>query len=131
MKPIDTAHMRRDSDSAPNKVALWLPSVLPIVFMCLAGLAAYYDLKEKYAVQSTEVVTLRAEGKALDKYQRYMQRQIEVNDRSIVVIQTKQNRITTEQEKLETKVDSILSKLEGVGNALTKIQTQLEHIKTK
>jgi len=116
------------TDTKNNAVSVWFPTIIPVLLFIGSIATAYYTMDKRVALVERDMLAITAGYVEMDKYQRFLQRQVEKNDRSLLVVETKQVSITKTQEALAAKVDSILIKLENVGNVLVRIQVQLEQL---
>ena len=111
-----------------SRIATWLPTIVPALVLMGSILTAYYSIDKQVALVERDMITITSGYKEIDKYQRFLQKQIEVNDRKLLIVETNQQNLTMTQQALAIKVDNILVKLESVGNTLVRIQVQLEQL---
>jgi len=114
-------------NSGTSRLAAWIPTLLPILLLCFSCVVAYSDLNKNLAIINLEIKLLKTTASkditALDKYDRYLQKQTEVNERRLLVVETRQEGLLANQNQLEIKIDSVLIELTKVGNVLTKLET--------
>mgnify|MGYP003641320517 FL=1 len=117
-----------------SKFTTWAPTIVPLVVLCLSGAAGYADLNKNLAIMELKIelrkTTANKDVAALDKYDRYLQKQMEANERRLLVVETRQEGLLTNQNQLEIKIDSVLLELTRVGNVLTKLETIIDNNNT-
>lgn len=59
----------------------------------------------------------------LDKYDKYLQRQIEKNEKRLLVVETKQTDLISAQARLEIKLDRVLTEMTNINNSLIRLAT--------
>ena len=118
-------------DSSQGNKATWLSVIIPATVLVGSIITAFYAVDKRVAILELENTTVTKSYTDLDQYQRFLQRQMEANDRKILVLETKQQTLEETQQVLSAKVDSILNKLETVGNTLVRIQAELEGINNR
>ena len=109
-----------------SNLSVWLPSVVPLVLVCISGITAYTDVTKSIAIMQIELTTLKEGDIQLDKYDRYLQRQTEKNERRLLVVETKQTDIISTQARLEVKLDRVLTEMTNVNNAIVRLVTLQE-----
>ena len=106
-----------------NSLSVWLPSVVPLVLVCISGITAYTDVTKSIAIIQIEMNRLKEGDIQLDKYDKYLQRQIEKNEKRLLVVETKQTDLISAQARLEIKLDRVLTEMTNINNSLIRLAT--------
>ena len=113
-----------------TNLTVWLPSVIPLVLVCVSGVTAYTDVTRDLAIVRLEAIALKEEDIRADKYDRFLQRQVEKNERRLLVVETKQTDVIATQIRLERKLDKVLTEMQGVNTSITRLATIQENKQT-
>ena len=106
-----------------STVAQWLPSIVPLLILAGSMMGGYFNLESNIKVLNTSQANYAAKITELDKYDRFLQRQVEKQERRLLVVETKQVEIRDTQVRLETKLDRILNELVALGTSITELKT--------
>jgi hypothetical protein len=108
-----------------NNTSVWknLSYAAPIAVILFSMVAGYTNLHINLSLIGAANAHTVANLGELDKYDRFLQRQQEKNDRKLLVVETKQKVIQDNQVRLESKLDTILAKLDSLGTSITELKT--------
>ena len=104
-----------------------ITSIVPIIVLLGGMMVGYANLHTSISLLTATQETSKVTVLALDKYDRYLQRQQEGTERRLLIVETKQKVIQDTQIRLETKLDRILSELKTLGTAITELKTIQKH----
>ena len=105
-----------------NNTSSWVGVGISALLLLGGSVAAYVDVKSDIAIVETKVDGVRESGKELDKYDAYLQRQVDANKNEIIKGETKQEGYEKNQERLERTMDAVLIELKKMNENIVKLQ---------
>ena len=110
-------------DSKGSVVLKNISSTVPVILLIIGIGAGYANLKSELSLIQANQDNTKVTIKALDDYDRFLQRQTEGVERRLLVAETKQKEIRDTQVSLEVKLDRILRELTSLGTSITELKT--------
>lgn len=116
-------HKENMNNVKGNSILQNISSTVPIILLILSIGIGYANLKSELSLIKANQDNTKVNIKALDDYDRFLQRQTEGVERRLLVAETKQKEIRDTQVSLEVKLDRILRELTSLGTSITELKT--------
>jgi predicted nuclease with TOPRIM domain len=94
-----------------NSAVQWVGVGLTSLVVIGGSIAAYVDVKSDIAVVETKLDQNKEDKKELDKYDSYLQKQLDEHGDRLLKTEAKQEGIEKTQDRLERTMDEILKEM--------------------
>lgn len=99
-----------------NNAVQWVGAGLTSLVVIGGSIAAYVDVKSDIAVVETKLDQNKEDKKELDKYDSYLQKQLDEHGDRLLKTEAKQEGIEKTQDRLERTMDEILKEMRAMND---------------
>ena len=99
-----------------NNSVQWVGAGLTALVLLGGGIAAYVDVKSDIAVVETKLDQNKEDKAELDKYDSYLQKQVDSHGDRLLKTEAKQEGIEKTQDRLERTMDEILKEMRSMND---------------
>lgn len=104
----------------------WVSAVVGVVALAGVGVGGYVGLSNLTAELNAKDMVRDKQIDDLDKYQTFLQQQVDTNRDNVTVLKVKTDTIEKGQEKFADSVDSLAKEIRTMNSILIKLQTTQE-----
>lgn len=109
-----------------NNAIQWAGTALTAIVVLGGNVAAYVDVKSDVAVIETKLEQNKEDKGELDKYDSYLQKQVDSHNNRLLKTEAKQEGIEKTQDRLERTMTEILKEIRSMNDNLIRITTEKE-----